>query len=146
MAQSEYLQLEETAKRVSGFARTGKDLDFSRGDSLYDQFYGDPEVSPNPCLSPIEKAPFYGLRLDPGDFGTCGGLMIDTQARVLDEDENPIPGLYATGNCTAGLLTTYPGPGATLGPAMTFGYIAGKSLVEGSPKDGAEHSGDSHPA
>ncbi|MEE3327210.1 MAG: FAD-binding protein [Myxococcota bacterium] len=140
------VQLEETAKRVSGFARTGKDLDFSRGDSLYDQFYGDPEVSPNPCLSPIEKAPFYGLRLDPGDFGTCGGLMIDTQARVLDEDENPIPGLYATGNCTAGLLTTYPGPGATLGPAMTFGYIAGKSLVEGSPKDGAEHSADSHPA
>ena len=61
--------------------------------------------------------------------------MIDTQARVLDEQENPIPGLYATGNCTAGLLTTYPGPGATLGPAMTFGYIAGKDMVEGGSVD-----------
>ncbi|MAI27852.1 MAG: FAD-dependent oxidoreductase [Myxococcota bacterium] len=123
-------QLEETAKRVSGFSQTGKDLDFGRGDSLYDQFYGDPEVAPNPCLSPLEKAPFYALRIDPGDFGTCGGLMIDTHARVLDEHENPIPGLYATGNCTAGLLTTYPGPGATLGPAMTFGYIAGQDMLE----------------
>ena len=128
-------QLEETAKRVSGFSQTGKDLDFGRGDSLYDQFYGDPEVAPNPCLSPLEKAPFYALRIDPGDFGTCGGLMIDTHARVLDESENPIPGLYATGNCTAGLLTTYPGPGATLGPAMTFGYIAGKDMVEGDSVD-----------
>ena len=61
--------------------------------------------------------------------------MIDTQARVLDEQENPIPGLYATGNCTAGLLTTYPGPGATLGPAMTFGYIAGKAMAEGDSVD-----------
>ena len=130
--------LQATVERVSGFARTGKDLDFARGDSLYDQFYGDPEVSPNPCLSPLEKAPFYALRIDPGDFGTCGGLKVDTRARVLDEEDHPIPGLYATGNCTAGLLTTYPGPGATLGPAMTFGYIAGKELAASSSVDPAE--------
>ena len=135
--------LQATAERVSEFARTGKDLDFARGDSLYDQFYGDPEVSPNPCLSPLEKAPFYALRIDPGDFGTCGGLRVDTRARVLDEHDEPIPGLYATGNCTAGLLTTYPGPGATLGPAMTFGYIAGKELAAGSLVDLVESHSES---
>ena len=118
-----------TAERVSGFARTGVDLDFRRGDSLYDQHYGDPTVSPNPCLSPLEKAPFYAMRVDPGDFGTCGGLIVDTKARVLSANGLPISGLYATGNCTAGLLTTYPGPGATLGPAMTFGYVAGRELA-----------------
>jgi 3-oxosteroid 1-dehydrogenase len=124
-----------TAERVSGFARTGKDLDFARGDSLHDQLYGDPEVTPNPCLAPLEKPPFYALRIDPGDFGTCGGLVIDSRARVLNESGERIEGLYATGNCTAGLLTTYPGPGATLGPAMTFGYVAGKELAEGSTGD-----------
>lgn len=135
--------LQKTAERVSEFSRTGKDLDFARGDSLYDQFYGDPEVSPNPCLSPLERAPFYALRIDPGDFGTCGGLRVDTRARVLDERDEPIAGLYATGNCTAGLLTTYPGPGATLGPAMTFGYIAGKELAAGSSVDLVESHSES---
>jgi 3-oxosteroid 1-dehydrogenase len=120
-----------TAQRVSGFARSGVDLDFMRGDSLYDQHYGDPTVSPNPCLSPLEKPPFYAMQVDPGDFGTCGGLVIDSKARVLKADGLPIAGLYATGNCTAGLLTTYPGPGVTLGPAMTFGYIAGRELATG---------------
>jgi 3-oxosteroid 1-dehydrogenase len=129
--------LTATAERVSGFARSGKDLDFMRGDSLHDQFYGDPEVSPNPCLSPLEKAPFYAIRIDPGDFGTCGGVIIDAHARVLNTHGVPIEGLYATGNCTAGLLTTYPGPGATLGPAMTFGYIAGREMASRLPADAA---------
>ncbi|MFP6639744.1 MAG: FAD-binding protein, partial [Myxococcota bacterium] len=122
--------LRATADRASEFARAGKDLDFGRGDSLYDQLYGDPEVSPNPCLAPLEKPPFYAMQIDPGDFGTCGGLVIDSRARVQNEQGEPIEGLYATGNCTAGLLTTYPGPGATLGPAMTFGYIAGRELTQ----------------
>ena len=125
----------ETAGRVSEYARSGKDLDFGRGDSLYDQFYGDSEVSPNPCLSPLEKPPFYAIRIDPGDFGTCGGVEIDSRARVLDLKGVPIPGLYATGNCTAGLLTTYPGPGATLGPGMTFGYIAGREMANQAGPD-----------
>ena len=127
--------LAATARRVSDFARSGKDLEFARGESLYDQYYGDPAVSPNPCLSALEKPPFYAMRIDPGDFGTCGGLIVDTEARVLDERGQPIEGLYATGNCTAGLLTTYPGPGATLGPAMTFGYIAGLGLSAAEPAE-----------
>jgi len=122
-------QLAETAKQVSDYARAGKDPEFGRGDSLYDRLYGDPETKPNPCLGPLERPPFYAIRIDPGDFGTCGGLVVDARARVLDANDTPIPGLYATGNCAAGILTTYPGPGATLGPAMVFGYLAGRDLA-----------------
>ena len=122
-------QLAETARQASEYAREGKDPEFGRGDSLYDRLYGDPEMKPNPCLGPLERPPFYAIRIDPGDFGTCGGLVIDSRARVLDASDTPIPGLYATGNCAAGILTTYPGPGATLGPAMVFGYLAGRDLA-----------------
>ena len=122
-------QLVETARQVSEYAREGKDLEFGRGDSLYDRFYGDPETKPNPCLGPLARSPFYAIRIDPGDFGTCGGLVVDPRARVLDSGGAAIPGLYAAGNCAAGILTTYPGPGATLGPAMVFGYIAGRDLA-----------------
>ena len=122
-------QLVETARQVSRYAAEGKDPDFGRGDSLYDRFYGDPETKPNPCLGPLERPPFYAIRIDPGDFGTCGGLAVDSRARVLDGGGAPIRGLYAAGNCAAGILTTYPGPGATLGPAMVFGYVAGRDLA-----------------
>jgi 3-oxosteroid 1-dehydrogenase len=122
-------QLAETARQVSEYARAGKDPAFGRGDSLYDRFYGDPKMQPNPCLGPLERPPFYAIQIDPGDFGTCGGLVVDSRARVLDAGGEPLPGLYAAGNCAAGLLTTYPGPGATLGPAMVFGYVAGQDLA-----------------
>jgi len=120
--------LEETIHRMNEFARTGKDLDFGRGDAEYDRYYGDPRVTPNPCLAPIDEPPFYAMPIDPGDFGTQGGLVTDTRARVLSEDGTPIEGLYAVGNCSAAVLPTYPGPGSTLGPAMTFAYQAAKDL------------------
>jgi 3-oxosteroid 1-dehydrogenase len=115
----------ETVARFNEFARTGKDLDFHRGESVYDRYYGDATVNPNPCLGVIEKPPFYAVSMIPGDLGTKGGLVTDEHARVLREDRSPIEGAYAIGNASASVMgDTYPGPGATLGPAMTFGYVA----------------------
>ena len=121
--------LTHTVEQFNRFAVTGKDLDFQRGDAAYDRYYGDPDVTPNPCLAPLDKAPFYAMRTDAGDFGTHGGLLTNTNAQVLDQDHQVIEGLYATGNCSAAVLPTYPGPGATLGPAMTFGYQAAKHIT-----------------
>jgi 3-oxosteroid 1-dehydrogenase len=119
--------LKATVNRVNDFSATGKDLDFKRGDNERDRFSGDPTLL-NPCLGPVDKAPFYAMRIDPGEFATCGGMAINEPGQVLNNDNQPITGLYATGNCTPALLTTYPGPGATIGPAMTFGFIAAKHL------------------
>ena len=119
--------LQSTVKRVNNFSVTGKDLDFQRGDNERDRFSGDPSLL-NPCLGPIDKPPFYAMRIDPGEFATCGGMAINEYGQVLDNNNQAIAGLYATGNCTPALLTTYPGPGATIGPAMTFGFIAGKHI------------------
>lgn len=121
--------LEETIRRMNEFARNGKDLDFGRGDSDYDRYYGDARVSPNPCLAPINEPPYYAMKIDPGDFGTCGGLATNAHAQVLRADGSAIDGLYAIGNCSAAVLPTYPGPGSTLGPAMTFGYLAAKHIT-----------------
>ena len=120
--------LNKTIERFNGFAETGKDLDFQRGDAAYDRYYGDPLNEPNPCLGKIEKGPFYSVRLQPGDFGTQGGLVITGDAQVCDKQGAPIEGLYAFGNNSAAVLPTYPGPGSTLGPAMTFGYQAAKHI------------------
>ena len=119
--------LQSTVERVNNFSATGKDVDFQRGDNERDRFSGDPTLL-NPCLGPVDKAPFYAMRIDPGEFATCGGMAINEYGQVLDNDNQAIAGLYATGNCTPALLTTYPGPGATIGPAMTFGFIAGKHI------------------
>jgi 3-oxosteroid 1-dehydrogenase len=121
--------LEETIRRMNEFARTGKDPDFQRGDADYDRYYGDPRVTPNPCLAPIDEAPFYAMPIDPGDFGTHGGLATNPHAQVLREDGTAVAGLYAVGNCSAPVLPTYPGPGSTLGPAMTFAYQAAKHIT-----------------
>jgi 3-oxosteroid 1-dehydrogenase len=122
--------LVETARRFSEFARTGKDLDFHRGDSAYDRVYSDPRVRPNPNLGPVEQAPFYAVKVFPGDLGTKGGVLTDEHARALREDGTVIEGLYAAGNASASMMGhTYPGPGATLGPAMVFGYIGGRHMA-----------------
>ena len=121
--------LEDTVARMNQFARSGVDEDLHRGESAYDRYYGDPRVTPNPCLGPVEKAPFYAVRIDPGDFGTQGGLVINADAQVLREDGSAIDGLYACGNCSAPTLPCYPGPGSTLGPSMTFGYQAAKAIT-----------------
>ena len=125
--------LRATVERFNGLARTGIDEDFGRGRTVYDNYYGDPRVKPNPNLAPIEKGPFTAVKLVPGDLGTKGGLLTDEHARVLDESGEPIPGLYAAGNTTASVMgRTYPGPGSTIGPAAVFGYLAAKHAAEAS--------------
>lgn len=119
--------LAATVDRFNGFARTGVDEDFHRGDSLYDRYYGDPGVGPNPNLGPIEKGPFTAVRIVPGDLGTKGGLLTDEHGAVLHEDLTPVPGLYAAGNSSAAVMgRTYPGPGSTIGPAVVFGYLGAR--------------------
>ncbi|TNC29036.1 3-oxosteroid 1-dehydrogenase [Amycolatopsis alkalitolerans] len=122
--------LEKTVDRFNGFARAGVDEDFQRGQSAYDHYYGDPRNRPNPSLGPLDRAPFYAVKIVPGDLGTKGGLRIDTHARVLREDGSVIAGLYAAGNTSAAVMGhTYAGPGATIGPAMVFGYLAATHLA-----------------
>lgn len=122
--------LAETIKRNNEFARTGKDLDFQRGESYYDRYYGDARTSPNPCIAPIAEAPYYALPIHPGDIGTKGGALTDVNGQVVRDNGDPIPGLYAVGNSAASVMgSKYPGAGATLGPAMTFGYLAAKHLA-----------------
>jgi 3-oxosteroid 1-dehydrogenase len=122
--------LAKTVGRFNDFARTGRDEEFGRGDSAYDRYYGDPRVRPNPNLAPLATAPFYAAKIVPGDLGTKGGLRIDARSRVLRSDGAPIPGLYAAGNASASVMGhSYAGAGATIGPAMTFGYIAAQDLA-----------------
>jgi 3-oxosteroid 1-dehydrogenase len=122
--------LRESVRKLNEYARTGKDLDFHRGETVFDRYYGDEKIAPNPCLAPIEKPPFYGLEAYPGELGTKGGLKTDASARVLKESGEPIPGLYAIGNCSASVMGhSYPGAGSTLGPATTFGYIAARHAM-----------------
>ncbi|AOW95056.1 3-ketosteroid-delta-1-dehydrogenase [Rhodococcus sp. WMMA185] len=117
--------LTETVSRFNTFARKGKDEDFGRGESGYDHYYGDPRNKPNPSLGALEKAPFYAVKMVPGDLGTKGGLRTDQNARVLRQDGSIIENLYAVGNASGPVMGhTYAGPGATIGPAMTFGYLA----------------------
>jgi 3-oxosteroid 1-dehydrogenase len=117
--------LRATVTRFNELARAGKDLDFQRGETLIETYYGDANMKPNACLAPLEKPPFYAMETFAGDFGTKGGLSVDEKARVLRENGEVIPGLHAIGNCSSAAMgRTYPGPGSTLGPATTFGYIA----------------------
>lgn len=117
--------LRRTLDRFNGFCLTGTDSDFGRGSRAFDRCHGDPTVKPNPNLGSIEKPPFYAVRMYPGDVGTAGGMVTDEHARVLREDGSAIPGLYATGNCTASVVgRCYPGAGASIGASFTFGYIA----------------------
>lgn len=117
--------LRDTVERFNGFARAGVDKDFHRGDSAYDHYYGDPRNHPSPSLASLETAPFYAVTMVPGDLGTKGGLRTDTRGRVLRSDDSVIEGLYAAGNVSSPVMGhTYAGPGATIGPAMTFGYLA----------------------
>ncbi len=122
--------LAATVARFDEFAAAGKDADFHRGDSAYDRYYGDPRHRPNPNLAPLARPPFYAVKIVPGDLGTKGGLRTDERARVLRADGTPIPGLYAAGNTSAAVMGhSYAGAGATIGPAMTFGYLAALDLA-----------------
>jgi 3-oxosteroid 1-dehydrogenase len=123
--------LAKTVQKFNEFARTGKDTDFGRGDSAYDNYYGDPNCKPNPNLAPLAQPPFYAIKIVPGDLGTKGGLRTDDRARVLRADGSVIEGLYAAGNTSALVMgRSYAGPGATIGPAMTFGYLAALDVAQ----------------
>ncbi len=122
--------LKDTVSKMNEYARVGIDPEFGRGGNIYDRFFGDATVSPNPCLGPIEKPPFYAVPINNGDLGTKGGLRADARARVLDKDCEPIPNLYAAGNCSGNPFgSIYPGAGGTIGPALTFGYVAANDIA-----------------
>ncbi|HEX3546458.1 MAG TPA: FAD-binding protein [Mycobacterium sp.] len=122
-------QLRQTAERFNELARKGHDDDFNRGDSTYDNYYGDPTL-PNPNLYPLGRPPYYAFQIILGDLGTSGGLRTDEFARVLRDDDSVVNGLYAVGNTSAAVMgRSYAGAGATIGPAMTFGYVAAKHIA-----------------
>lgn len=122
--------LKATIERFNRFAAQGKDEDFNRGENAYDLLYGDVRIQPNPCLAPIQEGPFYAMEVFPGDIGTKGGLLTNAHAQVLNETGDVIAGLYAIGNTAASVTGRYyPGAGATLGPAMTFGFIAAEHCL-----------------
>jgi 3-oxosteroid 1-dehydrogenase len=123
--------LRATVERFNGFARAGVDEDFHRGENPWDRAWGDPANHPNPSLGTVERAPFYALPVYPGAVSTRGGLRVDDTGRVLSAAGGaPIPGLYAAGNCSNASATgAYAGPGATIGPAMTFGYLIGRQVA-----------------
>jgi 3-oxosteroid 1-dehydrogenase len=133
--------LDATVARYNELARSGHDDDFGKGDSAFDRFYGDPTEN-HPNLAPLDRGPYYAVRMWPGDISTKGGLLTNEHAQVLSESGRVIPGLYATGNCAASVMgEKYPGPGGTLGPAMVFGYVAAKHLAARATNEGDdEHS------
>jgi succinate dehydrogenase/fumarate reductase flavoprotein subunit len=118
--------LHETVERMNGFAQTGRDPDFGRGSTVYQNHNGDAAADgANPNLGPIAAPPFYALKLYPSDIGTSAGLVTDEVGRVLDAGNRPIARLYACGNDMQSIMGgTYPGPGITLGPAIVFAYLA----------------------
>ncbi len=121
--------LSDTVERFNGFARQGRDDDFQRGASAYNCAQGDASHQPSPTLGELKQPPYYGVRILPGSLGSFSGLKTDEQARVLDAEQHPIPGLFAVGNDMSSVMQGfYPSGGITLGPAMTFGYLVGKNL------------------
>lgn len=131
-------QLEATVAAFNRHAAEGRDPEFRRGESAYNRAQGDPDHGPNPSLAPLDRGPFYAVQIVPGSLGTFGGLVTDARARVLDTGGAPIPGLFAVGNDMASVMGgAYPAGGITLGPGMTFGYVAGRMLA-GQPITGLD--------
>ena len=125
------IRLQSTIERFNEHAVTGEDPDFNRGWSAQDRYYGHPAVKPNCALGPVREPPFYAVQIYPGDLGTKGGLVTDAHGRVLDENGQPIVGLFAAGNTTASMMgRTYPGAGGTIGPALTFGFLAAEAAAK----------------
>jgi 3-oxosteroid 1-dehydrogenase len=126
--------LTATVEAFNGPAANGLDPEFGRGESAYNRALGDPNRRvKNPCVEPIDEAPFYAVEVVPGDVGTCGGLLTNEHAQVLDLHDQPIPGLYATGNTTATVMGRhYLGPGASIANTMVFGYVAAQHAAKGA--------------
>jgi succinate dehydrogenase/fumarate reductase flavoprotein subunit len=117
--------LRDTVARFNHDARAGKDPEFGRGGTAYNRMQGDAANQPNPCIAPLDHGPYYAVKVVPGSLGTFAGLKCDASARVLGANGEPLAGLYAAGNDMSSVMGgRYPSGGITLGPAMTFGYIA----------------------
>ncbi|WP_176054504.1 FAD-dependent oxidoreductase [Paraburkholderia caribensis] len=137
--------LETTVAAYNSYAKDGFDPQFHKGSTPYNRVQGDPAHEPNPCIAPIENGPFYAVKLLPGSLGTFAGLATDANARVLDRHGDAIAGLYAVGNDSASMMGgCYPSGGITLGPAMTFGYLAGLSLAGAAQVPTRAGSSSSH--
>jgi succinate dehydrogenase/fumarate reductase flavoprotein subunit len=122
--------LAATVAAFNAAAAEGRDPLFGKGSRAYNRYMGDALHGPNPCIAPLTHPPFYAIKVVIGDLGTYAGIRTDEHARALDAHGQPIPGLYAAGNDMASIMGgNYPGAGITLGPALTFGYIAGKHLA-----------------
>ncbi|MBR0699784.1 FAD-dependent oxidoreductase [Bradyrhizobium diazoefficiens] len=125
----------ETVRQFNATAPQGHDAAFGKGSKAYNRYQGDAMHGPNPCVAPIENGPFYAIKMVVGDLGTYAGIVTDANARALDAEGRVIPGLYAAGNDMASIMGgNYPGAGITLGPALTFGYIAGRHLADSAAK------------
>jgi 3-oxosteroid 1-dehydrogenase len=123
--------LAETVERFNEHAARGVDPDYGRGESAYNRALGDPNHKVHPCLGPIDEAPYYAVQVVPGDIGTCGGLLTNADAQVIGQDDQPIEGLYATGNGTATVMGRhYLGPGASIANTMIFGYVAARHATD----------------
>lgn len=122
--------LQATVERYNTHAAQGQDPDFGKGSTAYNRYLGDPEHAPNPCLAPLAAGPYYAVKVYPGDIGTACGIAANPHAQALDATGAPIAGLYVAGNDMQSVMGgAYPGPGITLGPALTFGWIAGQHLA-----------------
>jgi len=122
--------LEATVEEYNRHALRGEDPAFRKGSTAYNRFYGDPDIVPNPCIAPLAVPPYYAVEVLVGDLGTYDGIVTNGNAQVLDENKRPIAGLYAAGTDALSIMGgNYPGPGITLGPAMTFGWLAGRHLA-----------------
>ena len=124
--------LQNTIQTYNQMAEQGKDSDFAKGETPYNRMQGDADLGhANPCMAPLQRGPYYAVRVVPGSLGTFAGLKVNAHAQVLDADMQPISGLYAGGNDMASIMGGYyPSGGITLGPAMTFGYLAAQHAAE----------------
>ena len=129
--------LDTTVSAFNRHAELGEDPEFHRGTTPYQRVQGDPDHRPNPCLAPITHGPFYAVKVVPGSLGTFAGIRTNGRSRVLDARGEPIPGLYAVGNDMNSIMGGhYPSGGITLGPAMTYGFIAAETIAEGGAAEG----------
>ena len=123
--------LGETVARYNRDAAQGQDAEFAKGGNSYNRAMGDPGHRPNACNAPLTRAPFYAVTLYTGDLGTSRGLVTTADAQVINQQGEPIKGLYAVGNDMNSMMAgTYPGPGITLGPALTFGYLSASHMAQ----------------
>lgn len=123
--------LKEEIETFNRDALTGEDTKFGKGSTAYNRYQGDSLVKPNPCMAPIKNGPFYAIKVVVGEIGTFAGLATDASCQVISKEKQPVKGLYAVGNDAASIMGgNYPGAGITLGPALTFGYVVGKTLAK----------------